>query len=99
MELCNTAFWDSLAIETYKEIIKKNPNSGLAHFHLGLAYMRQQRDNKAVRCFQKALKCDKSLMTAYYHLSAAYKRMGKQTDATKSLERFMDSTEAVQENR
>lgn len=88
METTYTAFWDKLAIQAYKSLLKGNPNSSLAHHNLGLAYLRIGRANKAIRSFLRALKGDKLFSSAYYHLSTAYNLEGRPTKALHSLGLF-----------
>lgn len=84
----NTEFWDELAISSYKQILKKRPNSALIHKNLGLAYVRVGRLNKAVRSFERAIKADKSFTEAYYHLGTTLYKMGKKSQAIRSLTKY-----------
>ncbi len=86
--LHNSEFWDDLAIESYRAILKTKPDSAIVHKNLGLAYMRRGRDNKAVRSFQRAVKCDVNFAEAYYHLGTACNRLGRSKEAVRSLKHY-----------
>ncbi len=84
----NGRFWDELAIQSYREILKNKPDSALVHSNLGLAYVRIGRLNKAVRSFQRAIKCDKTFAEAHYHLGRAYQDLGKTTEAIRAFKNY-----------
>lgn len=84
----NRLFWDELAIQAYKDILKKNPQCALAHMNLGIAYARVGRSNKGIRSLQKALKIDKSLVDAYYHLGCLYQESGKTVEALRCFKNY-----------
>ncbi|MFN9760789.1 MAG: tetratricopeptide repeat protein, partial [Pseudanabaena sp.] len=44
----------SMAIITYREIIKNNPEDALAHFNMGKILAQQKRNQEAVMSFQRA---------------------------------------------
>ena len=70
-------FWDQLAIESYKYLLKRNKGQALIHNNMGLAYQRINRENKAIRAFEKAIKCDNTHIEAYYHLATLLKKQHK----------------------
>lgn len=84
----NRQFWDDLAIQSYKEILKSKPDSPIIHNNLGLAYVRVNKINKAVRSFQRAVKYDKSFTEAYYHLGTALQKMGKKKEAVRAFNNY-----------
>ncbi len=84
----NRAFWDELAVQSYKSILKEKPDSALIHKNLGLAYVRMGRLNKAVRSFQRAVKNDKSYSEAYYHLGTTLQKMGKAKEALRAFANY-----------
>ncbi len=92
----NQAFWDQMAIDAYRSILRQKPNSPIAHFNLGLAYMRTQRTNKAIRSFLRAVKCDKSSPTPYYHLGKAYLQEGKMQEALRYFKHYQRATDKNQ---
>jgi tetratricopeptide (TPR) repeat protein len=88
MENRDPKFWDLLAIEAYRSILKAKPESSLVHFYLGLAYTRINRNNKAIRSFLRAIKYDNKASTPYYHLGKAYLKEGKVKDGVRYLKRY-----------
>lgn len=84
----NTHFWDELAIQSYKSLIKKNPQNPLLHKNLGLAYTRVGKLNKAVRSLQRAIKADKDFLEAYYHLGTLYEQLGKKPEAIRAFSNY-----------
>lgn len=84
----NTQFWDELAVQSYKTILKSNPDNALVHKNLGLAYARQGKINKAARAMQKAIKADKECLEAYYHLGTFYRELGKETEAKRAFNNY-----------
>lgn len=86
--LDNTQFWDELAIQSYKSILKTNANNPLVHKNLGLAYARTGKLNKAARSLQRAVKADKNYLEAYYHLGTIYEKMGKKVEAIRAFSNY-----------
>ncbi|MDF2550513.1 MAG: tetratricopeptide repeat protein [Chlamydiales bacterium] len=84
----HSLFWDELAIQSYKKILKEKPKNALAHTHLGMAYIRTERFNKAIRSFERALQADKTHAEAYYHLGRAYQLAGKRDQALRSFTHY-----------
>jgi predicted Zn-dependent protease len=84
----DTKFWDELVVQSYKTVLKRKPNSGLVHTNLGLAYVRMDKDRKAIRSFLRAIKFDKTNADAYYHLGTAYQRQGKRTEALRAFANY-----------
>ncbi len=77
----DTRFWDELAVQCYKDLLKHDPSNALIHNNLGIAYVRMDKLTKAVGCFQRAIKCKKNYSEAYYHLGTLYERLGKKAEA------------------
>ena len=84
----NRDFWDDLAIQSYRAILKKKPDSSLVHHNLGLAYIRVNKLNKAIRSFQRALKYDKTRPETYYHLGTTFRIVGKQKEAMRCFANY-----------
>lgn len=84
----NPRFWDELALEAYKTIVRKNPDCALAHHNLGLAYTRVDRLNKAIRSFQRALKSDPNQAESFYHLGRVYQQTGKEIEAIRCFNNY-----------
>lgn len=81
----NKQFWDELAIESYKNIIKFKPQNPIFFNNLGLAYQRVGNDKKAIAAFRKAIRCDRNFPDAHYHLANALKNSGQREAAQKSF--------------
>lgn len=84
----NTYFWDNLAIQSYKTLIKDNPDNPMLHKNLGLAYSRVGKQNKAIRSMQRAIKLDKDYLEAYYHIGNIYESIGKKTEAIRAFSNY-----------
>lgn len=84
----STHFWDELAIDSYKRILKEKPKVALAHYHLGLAYLRIGRDNKAIRCFERTVALDKTYANAYYHMGVAHQARGNEAHALRAFKKY-----------
>ena len=95
--LHNNEFWDELAIQSYKAILKHKPDSAIVHKNLGLAYMRTGRVNKAARSFQRAVKSDSSFTEAYYHLGVAQRAMGRTKEAIRALNKYKTLTQELKQ--
>jgi tetratricopeptide (TPR) repeat protein len=91
--LHNSEFWDELAIQSYKAILKSKPNDALVHKNLGLAYMRVGKINKAARSFQRAIKANKEFVEAYYHLGTAQQALGRTTEAIRAFKKYKQLTQ------
>ena len=87
-------FWDDLAIQSYKTLLKKNPNNAKLHNNLGLAYLRTEQFSRAIRAFRKAIRCDKSFAEAHYHLGTTYERAGSVTQAIRSFAQYNKVTDS-----
>lgn len=97
LEKCK--FWDELAVESYKVILKSKPNNALVHKNLGLAYLRLKKENKAIRSFQRAIKNNKKHAETYYHLGSAYQRVGKRTEAIRAFANYNKLMKLKKEQR
>jgi tetratricopeptide (TPR) repeat protein len=73
------------AIPHFKEVIRTehrfSPASKIAHYHLGLSYLRVGDLARAVDHFQYALWIDPDYLKARYNLAVAFTQMGKIDDA------------------
>jgi len=81
-------FWDNLAIQSYKTLIKKNPNNAKIHNNLGLAYLRVGQTARAIRAFRKATRIDSDYAEAYYHLGTTYQKCGSINQARRSFIKY-----------
>ena len=84
----NTKFWDDLAIQSYKTLLKHQPDNALLHNNLGLAYVRIKRPNKAIRSFQRAIKYNKDYLDAYYHLGTLYKNLDRAVESKRCFNNY-----------
>ncbi len=90
-----TEFWDELAVQSYKKLLKSKPNAAFLHKNLALAYIRQDKENKAIRSLQRAIKHDKEYLEAYYHLGTLYSQQDKPKEARvcfKKYNKILDQT-------
>ena len=94
----STQFWDQLAIESYKAILKKKPECALVHKHLGIVFMRIGRLNKAIRSFQRAAKYKNDDPEVYYLLSSSYQQCEKNEEAIRCAKKYLNLSKA-QKNR
>ena len=99
----NSPFWDNLAIQSYKTILKRNPNNALAHHNLALVYLRTDQLRKARRAFQSAVRYDKTCAESHYLLGTVHQRLGDHTSAircfnnyTKIIEKKTDGDSVVE---
>ncbi len=92
--MSDTLFWDEMAIASFKHILDQDPSQANAHYHLGIAYNRTGKANKAIRAFQRAIKLDKNLADAHYQLGITYQQIGKQTEAMRCLNNYKKIQEA-----
>jgi len=83
-----SSFWDSLVIQSYQVLLKRNPNNPMIHKNLGLAYLRTHQLRKAIRSFRKAIKCDNQYAEAHYHLGNVYQETGAITAAIRCFVRY-----------
>ena len=67
--------WNS-AVAQFKQALKKNPNSAVAHYNLGLTLRQMGQQDKAVYHFQRASKFGRS--NPFIHNSSAVKQSLKQ---------------------
>ncbi len=84
----NEKFWDNLAVESYRFILKGKPGNAQIFMKLGLAYARTGKVVKAIRAFQKSIKLDKNNAETHYHLSKIYNEIGKEDDARRSMRKY-----------
>jgi Tfp pilus assembly protein PilF len=54
----------SMAVSTLREGEKQNPNSPLLHYHLGLAYLKNNDPAAARKSLQRALQIDQNFAGA-----------------------------------
>lgn len=84
----NTRFWDELAVQCYRNLLKQDSSNALLHNNLAIAYVRLGRLNKAVRSFQRAIKHQKDYAEAYYHLGMLYRQLEKRVEAIRCFNNY-----------
>jgi tetratricopeptide (TPR) repeat protein len=73
------------AIECYKEIVQRKPDSAEAHFNLGVAYGKIGENKKAIECFRETIRLDPTSHVAYCNLGLDYKDLGDNDNAVESF--------------
>lgn len=76
----------SEAIRHFKRVIRAAPRSAEANFMLGLSYVREDKDKRAVRYLRKAVKYDANNALARGQLGAAEARRGAEDRARKQYD-------------
>lgn len=77
------------AIDIYKRMIEKRPNSALLHYQLGLTYARIKNNPLAITELEKALKLDPRMIRAYYILALLYIDENQLPNAIRFLEQYV----------
>ncbi len=73
------------------EKLRQNPNSGRAHFELGIQYHELQQYEVAIRHFLAARTLDASFVVADLHVGICYSRLGNFAEARIHLSRARQS--------
>jgi len=69
------------SIAQSQKTIEMEPNFGLAHNHLGQAYLQKHMTDQAVAEFEKAVRLSRSSPTCVANLARAYVAAGRRSDA------------------
>jgi len=80
-ELLALAHFDDESIRQSLKTIEMDPNFGLAHNHLGQAYLQKHMSDKAVVELQEAVRLSGGSATCIANLARAYVASGKRSDA------------------
>src|SRR5262249_32397409 len=83
-------------IATYEQVIKSEPNNGLAQESLGIVYLTTRRYEKAAEHFQQAIRIHPDAGFVHYKLGCTYLLLGDKEAALveqKKLEDLMIRTE------
>ena len=87
------------AIDVFKQITKKNPDNGSAHFFIGLALQGKEEFSKSIASFQKAGDLDPEYkQLSMYQIGLAYLQMNNKSTAMSFLQQAIDydsSTDAA----
>ncbi|MCW8855244.1 MAG: tetratricopeptide repeat protein [Gammaproteobacteria bacterium] len=73
-----------LAIKNFFSILKKHPQSTLAHTNLGLIYLQQNNHKLAEKHFSESLKLTPANPIAHNHMGIIYRQQGQFNNALKS---------------
>jgi tetratricopeptide (TPR) repeat protein/phosphohistidine swiveling domain-containing protein len=69
------------AIESYKQAIRINPDSGEAHFNLGAIYSKSGMYKEGIEAYKQAIRINPDFAEAHYNLGNAYFKSGMFMDA------------------
>lgn len=87
----NTHFWDTLAVKTYRSLLRQKKDHPLVNQNLGLLYARIGKEQLALRHLKKALRQDPSLVDIHYHLENLYRNMDRLKEAEKHRAAFAEA--------
>ncbi len=73
------------AIQLHREVIDKNPNNALAHYHLGFAYGLMGQHQRELAEYQKAVNLGLDDWQLFLNLGLLYLENGQLKDATEVL--------------
>ena len=73
------------SIQQSRKTIEMDPNFGLAHNHLGQAYLQKHMNDGAIAELQEAVKLSSGSPTCIANLARAYAASGKRSEAVTLL--------------
>jgi cytochrome c-type biogenesis protein CcmH/NrfG len=82
---------DSSEIETYKEILRKDPNNLQALVNIGNLYYDSRQDRAAVDAYRKALSIDPGNSNVRVDMAVAYRRLGDSDSAIDELKKAIST--------
>jgi rhomboid protease GluP len=90
---------DLAAAESFfRQAATRDPDSGVAHFYLGVTHSEQEEMAEAIDAYQNAIRLEPDLAEAHWNLALAYTRLNRPADAIAAFEAFIalrpDSAEA-----
>ncbi len=77
---------DSDRIARFKRVVAMDPNSEIALFGLGQAYLDENRLEEAAQTFNKVIELKPDYTAAYYTLSTVLDRLDRKEELIKILE-------------
>jgi len=77
---------DSDRITRFKKVVAMDPNSEIALFGLGQAYLDEDRLEEAAQSFYKVVELKADYTAAYYTLSTVLDKLGRKEELIKVLE-------------
>ncbi|MDR2878033.1 MAG: tetratricopeptide repeat protein [Chromatiales bacterium] len=69
------------ATKRFEQILADDPDSGLAHFYLGMIYSQEEQTLRAVDAYQEVIRIVPSHVGARLQLAANYERLNREEDA------------------
>ncbi len=78
------------AEKLFLEVLATDPNSGIAHYNLGLLYNRRAQHQKAKTHLEAATRLLPQNAGAYYQLGTSLVRLGELAEAEKALRRAVE---------
>ena len=79
-----------VAENSYKEILKINPNHIDTHNNLGTIFKETGEPQKALSCYEKAIELNPNYTNAYINLGATLKELGKFQKAKNCYEKALN---------
>lgn len=76
------------AVKELQKVIKMNPSSYLAHYHLGMVYVAQANREDAIAEYEKAVECSDGVPFIEMLLAITLNDSGKKDEAEKIFERL-----------
>jgi tetratricopeptide (TPR) repeat protein len=74
------------AIESYRQVIRIQPNDAEAYYNMGIACRGLGNINEAIESFKQAIRIKPSYIEAHYNLGVAYMEMGKRDSSLQEYE-------------
>jgi tetratricopeptide (TPR) repeat protein len=78
-------------LETFRDMVRKNPSNALAHFGLANEAMKEGLWDEAREHYELYLASHDDEGNAYGRLAEAYERLGRNDDARAALHRGIDA--------
>lgn len=79
--------WTGDLVDFYKDILKYNPYSALAHNNLGILYAGENKLNEAITEFQKTIDVDPTFIEAYNNLAGIYMEQDNMEEAISAYQK------------
>jgi tetratricopeptide (TPR) repeat protein len=77
-------FMENEALETYRELLKFNPNNQYAHYNMGYILLQLLKAPKeSIPYFEKAIEIQNDYYQAYFNIGLAYETLGDIANARK----------------
>lgn len=86
------------AMNSYEDIVGKNPSNSLAYSRIGLLWYNAQNYELALENWEKAKKADPENPLPYRDLANAYTYVGKYDAAKKNIEEFLERSDKMEKD-